>query len=162
MIGIYHFKKDQDCVKLIENKGNIRGNKMKKIIVSSISVILILLVLFGVYKFGRNTSTKETRTKQKSSKVVSSSIPKSKLSSENSSVQDSNNEENNQNYDPNRTLSGQNVDATMIKNVTAQLRDAGLPVDYWAPSDIKTIITQASQQGVSVVDYAKQNFHQYG
>ncbi|GMA70543.1 hypothetical protein GCM10025879_17890 [Leuconostoc litchii] len=47
----------------------------------------------------------------------------------------------------------------MISDTRTKLIAAGLPADQWAPSDIKKIITEASQQNISVVDYAKANFH---
>ncbi|KGB51093.1 hypothetical protein LH61_06355 [Leuconostoc mesenteroides P45] len=62
-------------------------------------------------------------------------------------------------YDPNRTLQGVEVTSGMIAETRRRLIAAGLPADQWAPSDIKKIITEASQQNISVVDYAKDNFH---
>ncbi|MCI1689999.1 MAG: hypothetical protein LKI50_06450, partial [Leuconostoc mesenteroides] len=62
-------------------------------------------------------------------------------------------------YDPNKTVQGVEVTSEMIAETRKQLIAAGLPADQWAPSDIKKIITEASQQNMSVVDYAKANFH---
>ncbi|QEA58549.1 hypothetical protein FGL74_01920 [Leuconostoc koreense] len=62
-------------------------------------------------------------------------------------------------YDPNKTVQGIEVTPEMVAATRKQLIAAGLPADQWAPSDIKKIITEASQQNVSIVDYAKANFH---
>lgn len=48
----------------------------------------------------------------------------------------------------------------MIDSVRNELTSAGLPANEWGPSDIKKIITESSRQNVSVVDYAKDNFHE--
>lgn len=51
------------------------------------------------------------------------------------------------------------VTQSTIDDAETQLKNAGFPVDQWAPSDIEKIVSDANQQGVSVVDFAQQNFH---
>lgn len=135
------------------------------------------VVAGGGYALGTNHNSKESTTSSSSvstssavsstakstsdSASSSSSVASSATSSSTSATsQKGANPQTSASYDPNKTLSGQTVDSSMVQQVTAQLKAAGLPADQWAPSDIKQIITQASQQGVSPVTYAKQNFHQ--
>ncbi|WP_022791168.1 hypothetical protein [Weissella halotolerans] len=61
--------------------------------------------------------------------------------------------------DPNQTATGQEVTMADIKKTQAQLVQAGLPADQWAPSDIKKIIVESSRLHMDVTTYAKQNFH---
>jgi cytoskeletal protein RodZ len=140
-------------------------------------VVVAAVVAGGGYAIGTNHTSKESTTSSSSvstssavssttkstsdSTSSSSSVASSATSSATSATsQKGANPQTSASYDPNKTLNGQTVDSSMIQQVTAQLKAAGLPADQWAPSDIKQIITQASQQGVSPVTYAKQNFHQ--
>ena len=70
------------------------------------------------------------------------------------------NDPNTASYNPNKTAQGTEVTAEMITQVRQELIRAGLPADKWGPSDIKKIITESSQQNMSVIDYAKANYHQ--
>ncbi|CAK1233583.1 hypothetical protein R55227_BLOPHJLP_00675 [Fructobacillus tropaeoli] len=153
---------------------------MKKIGTIIGVVVVAAVVAGGGYAIGTNHTSKESTTSSSSvstssavssttksissdstSSNSSSSIAPSSTSSVTSTTsQKGANPQTSASYDPNKTLNGQTVDSSMIQQVTAQLKAAGLPADQWAPSDIKQIITQASQQGVSPVTYAKQNFHQ--
>ncbi|CAK1229911.1 hypothetical protein [Fructobacillus cardui] len=150
---------------------------MKKIGTIIGVVVVAAVVAGGGYAIGTNHTSKESTTSSSSvstssavssttkstsdSTSSSSSVASSATSSATSATsQKGANPQTSASYDPNKTLNGQTVDSSMIQQVTAQLKAAGLPADQWAPSDIKQIITQASQQGVSPVTYAKQNFHQ--
>ncbi|CAK1222833.1 hypothetical protein [Fructobacillus evanidus] len=150
---------------------------MKKIGTIIGVVVVAAVVAGGGYALGTNHNSKESTTSSSSvstssavsstakstsdSASSSSSVASSATSSSTSATsQKGANPQTSASYDPNKTLSGQTVDSSMVQQVTAQLKAAGLPADQWAPSDIKQIITQASQQGVSPVTYAKQNFHQ--
>ncbi|MDI6552904.1 hypothetical protein [Leuconostoc falkenbergense] len=70
------------------------------------------------------------------------------------------NDPNTASYDPNKTAEGIEVTTSMINTARKRLLEAGLPADKWAPSDIKKIITESSQQNISIIDYAKANYHQ--
>ncbi|CAK1254985.1 hypothetical protein [Fructobacillus cardui] len=150
---------------------------MKKIGTIIGVVVVAAVVAGGGYAIGTNHTSKESTTSSSSvstssavssttkstsdSTSSSSSVASSATSSATSATsQKGANPQTSASYDPNKTLNGQTVDSSMIQQVTAQLKAAGLPADQWAPSDIKQIITQASQQGVSPVTYAKQNYHQ--
>lgn len=132
---------------------------MKKIGITFGLLIAALAVALGGYVLGANHGSQK-QSNSGSYTLISSSITSNSSSSMSSSSQSGANPETSSNYDPNKTLNGQTVDSAMIQKVTEQLKAAGLPADQWAPSDIKAIITKASQQGISPVDYAKQNYHQ--
>ncbi|KMK53261.1 MULTISPECIES: hypothetical protein [Fructobacillus] len=143
---------------------------MKKIGTIIGFILVVVAVAMGGYALGTNHNSKESATSSNSALTSSAVSPVTKSTSPSSSASSSAtssatsqkgaNPETSASYDPNKTLNGQTVDSSTIQQVTAQLKAAGLPADQWAPSDIKQIITQASQQGISPVDYAKQNYHQ--
>lgn len=104
----------------------------------------------------QSSSTSSSSAAQSSQPMSSStSVPASSQSQDNAAI----NPQTGANYDPNKTLNGTEVTSTMIQSAQQQLIQAGLPADQWAPSDIKKIITNSSQEGVSIVDYARANFH---
>lgn len=136
---------------------------MKKIGTIVGIILAAAVIAFGGFALGTNHGSDKNTTSSSSSVTTSTVSDNSSSSSASSSTsQKAVNPQTSSNYDPNKTLSGQTVDSNMIQQVTAQLKAAGLPADQWAPSDITKIITQASQQGISPVDYAKQNYHSYG
>ncbi|MFT8600610.1 MAG: hypothetical protein ABF709_10485 [Leuconostoc pseudomesenteroides] len=92
-----------------------------------------------------------------SSSAIGQSVNEDSSSSTSSSVA---NDPNTASYNPNKTAQGTEVTAEMITRVRQELIRAGLPADKWGPSDIKKIITESSQQNMSVTDYAKANYHQ--
>lgn len=131
---------------------------MKKTVIITLSLLITVSVIFGAYNLGtKHSSTSDNNQSESTKSVTSSVMSQSKNISSSTSLK---NAETSSDYDPNQTASGVTVDRSMITKVSEELKQAGLPVDEWAPSDIKSIITQASQQGVSPVDYAKQNYHQ--
>ncbi|MBS9334901.1 hypothetical protein LQZ24_06330 [Fructobacillus sp. M1-13] len=133
---------------------------MKKFLISVAALLVAVVVIFGAYKLGTSESQKNNNSTSSSSvSKISNNVSSIQESNSSSSVSKKNPENTNQ-YDPNKTASGVTVDSAMIQKVTQELNEAGLPADTWAPSDIKSIITQASQQGVSAVTYAKENYHQ--
>ncbi|GAO99099.1 hypothetical protein [Fructobacillus ficulneus] len=136
---------------------------MKKIFTGIVVVVAAIVVAVGSYALGSNhhsTSNKESG----SSKVMSSSEIQSSSSSVVSSSQVTSNSAMSSSissqssaFDP--TKQDAATSSQSIASVTAELVNAGLPANTWAPSDIQTIISQANQQGISPVDYAKQNYH---
>ncbi|MCT4380103.1 hypothetical protein [Leuconostoc pseudomesenteroides] len=154
---------------------------MKKtaIITFIIAVVLITVTLLGnatnhkkvvdstskSSKFKISAAKKQSITsKSQSSSLISSSsaaidqsVNEDSSSSTSSSVA---NDPNTASYNPNKTAQGTEVTAEMITKVRQELIHAGLPADKWGPSDIKKIITESSQQNMSVIDYAKANYHQ--
>lgn len=112
------------------------------------------------------TKNQSTTSKSQSSSLISSSssaaIDQSVNDDKSSSSTSSSvvNDPNTASYNPNKTAQGTEVTAEMITKVRQELIHAGLPADKWAPSDIKKIITESSQQNMSVIDYAKANYHQ--
>lgn len=139
---------------------------MKKIGTVIGFILVVVAVAMGGYALGTNHNSKKSAISSNSASTSSAVSPVTKSTSSSSSASSSvtsqkgANPETSASYDPNKTLNGQTVDSSTIQQVTTQLKAAGLPADQWAPSDIKQIITQASQQGISPVDYAKQNYHQ--
>ncbi|MGQ4573641.1 hypothetical protein ACUIJP_06115 [Leuconostoc pseudomesenteroides] len=156
--------------------------KKNKIINVSIVIFVITIVLF-VYHINREltmnstiNSSKQSTTKTVVSETNSTPIFSSKSSpsvsssehdqastlKQSSSISASSvvNDPDTPSYDPNKTAQGTEVTSDMITKVRNQLVNAGLPADKWAPSDIKKIITEASQQNMSIIDYAKANYHQ--
>ncbi|WAM37956.1 hypothetical protein [Leuconostoc pseudomesenteroides] len=154
---------------------------MKKtaIITFIIAVVLITVTLLGnatnhkkvvdstskSSKFKISAAKKQSITsKSQSSSLISSSsaaidqsVNEDSSSSTSSSVA---NDPNTASYNPNKTAQGTEVTAEMITKVRQELIRAGLPADKWGPSDIKKIITESSQQNMSVIVYAKANYHQ--
>lgn len=154
---------------------------MKKtaIITFIIAVVLITVTLLGnatnhkkvvdstskSSKFKISAAKKQSITsKSQSSSLISSSsaaidqsVNEDSSSSTSSSVA---NDPNTASYNPNKTAQGTEVTAEMITKVRQELIHAGLPADKWGPSDIKKIITESSQQNMSVIVYAKANYHQ--
>lgn len=155
---------------------------MKKtaIITFVIAVVLITITLLGnatnhkkvVDSTSQSSKSKIPATKKQSttSKSQSSSLISSSSAAIDQSVNDDNsasstsssvaNDPNTASYNPNKTAQGKEVTVEMITKVRQELIHAGLPADKWAPSDIKKIITESSQQNMSVIDYAKANYHQ--
>ena len=155
---------------------------MKKtaIITFIVAVVLITITLLGnainhkkvVDSTSQSSKSKISATKKQSttSKSQSSSLISSSSAAIDQSVNDDNsssstsssvaNDPNTASYNPNKTAQGTEVTAEMITKVRQELIHAGLPADKWAPSDIKKIITESSQQNMSVIDYAKANYHQ--
>ena len=155
---------------------------MKKtaIITFIVAVVLITITLLGnainhkkvVDSTSQSSKSKISATKKQSttSKSQSSSLISSSSAEIDQSVNDDNsssstsssvaNDPNTASYNPNKTAQGTEVTAEMITQVRQELIHAGLPADKWAPSDIKKIITESSQQNMSVIDYAKANYHQ--
>ncbi|MBS9337749.1 hypothetical protein [Fructobacillus parabroussonetiae] len=131
---------------------------MKKIVITIVSLVGAAFVIFGAFQLGTTKNNKHEANI--SSTFTFSSSNHNSISESKSSSIIKKNIENSNNYDPNKTVEGNTVDSNMITKVTKELTDAGLPANEWAPSDIKSIITQSSQQGISAVDYAKQNYHQ--
>lgn len=131
---------------------------MKKVLIVITSVLVTVAVIVGAYSLGFN-SHKHENNEATSQKNVSTSTKKSVMNSSGQSSSTITNSENTADYDPNKTATGVAINGQLIQKVSEELKNAGLPVDTWAPSDIKTIITQSSQQGISAVDYAKQNYH---
>lgn len=154
---------------------------MKKIAIITfiIAVVLITITLFGnatnhkkvVDSTSQSSKSKISATKKQSttSKSQSSSLISSSSAAIDQSVNDNKspsstsssvvNDPNTASYNPNKTAQGKEVTAEMITKVRQELIHAGLPADKWAPSDIKKIITESSQQNMSVIDYAKANYH---
>ncbi|MDF7626473.1 hypothetical protein PUF88_00965 [Lactobacillaceae bacterium L1_55_11] len=142
---------------------------MKKIITSVVAVAALAVAsVAGYAQFNHQDSShaKVTKTSAKSSTSVDKSevttSPSSSSSSSSSSAAAQSSAVNPQgatNYDPNKTAGGIEITMPMIEQARQELDKAGIPADNFAPSDIKTIIANASQQGVSIVEYAKQNFH---
>ncbi|WP_312982609.1 hypothetical protein [Leuconostoc falkenbergense] len=150
------------------------------IITFIVAVVLITITLFGnainhkkvVDSTSQSSKSKISATKKQSttSKSQSSSLISSSSAAIDQSVNDDNsssstsssvaNDPNTASYNPNKTAQGKEVTAEMITKVRQELIHAGLPADKWAPSDIKKIITESSQQNMSVTDYAKANYHQ--
>ncbi len=155
---------------------------MKKtaIITFIIAVVLITVTLLGnatnhkkvVDSTSQSSKIKISATKKQSiiSKSQSSSLISSSSSatigqsvnedSSSSTSSSAANDPNTASYNPNKTAQGTEVTAEMITKVRQELIRAGLPADKWGPSDIKKIITESSQQNMSVIDYAKANYHQ--
>lgn len=155
---------------------------MKKtaIVAFVVAVVLITITLLGnatnhkkvVDSTSQSSKSKISATKKQSttSKSQSSSLISSSSAAIDQSVNDDNsssstsssvaNDPNTASYNPNKTAQGTEVTAEMITKVRQELIHAGLPADKWAPSDIKKIITESSQQNMSVIDYAKANYHQ--
>lgn len=154
---------------------------MKKtaIITFVVAVVLITVTLLGnatnhkkvVDSTSNSSKIKISATKKKSitSKSQSSSLIPSSSSAIGQSVNEDSssstsssvaNDPNTASYNPNKTAQGTEVTAEMITRVRQELIRAGLPADKWGPSDIKKIITESSQQNMSVTDYAKANYHQ--
>jgi len=154
---------------------------MKKtaIITFIIAVVLITVTLLGnatnhkkvVDSTSKSSKIKISATKKQSitSKSQSSSLIPSSSSAIGQSVNEDSssstsssvaNDPNTASYNPNKTAQGTEVTAEMITKVRQELIHAGLPADKWGPSDIKKIITESSQQNMSVIDYAKANYHQ--
>lgn len=153
--------------------------KKTSIITFIIAVVLITVTLLGnatnhkkvvdstskSSKFKISAAKKQSITsKSQSSSLISSSsaaidqsVNEDSSSSTSSSVA---NDPNTASYNPNKTAQGTEVTAEMITKVRQELIHAGLPADKWGPSDIKKIITESSQQNMSVIDYAKANYHQ--
>ncbi|MGL5888222.1 MAG: hypothetical protein ACRCY1_09140 [Leuconostoc suionicum] len=131
---------------------------MKKEVNITVGIIAAVGIAFSAVSL--NTSSKNTQ------QVSSNSEKKSDFSKNSSkSVTTANNTQltnatDASSYDPNKTVQGVEVTQTMIDSVRNELISAGLPADEWGPSDIKKIITESSRQNVSVVDYAKDNFHE--
>lgn len=155
---------------------------MKKtaIVAFVVAVVLITITLLGnatnhkkvVDSTSQSSKSKISATKKQSttSKSQSSSLISSSSAAIDQSVNDDKtssstsssveNDPNTASYNPNKTAQGKEVTAEMITKVRQELIHAGLPADKWAPSDIKKIITESSQQNMSVIDYAKANYHQ--
>ncbi|WP_337090439.1 hypothetical protein [Leuconostoc pseudomesenteroides] len=154
---------------------------MKKtaIITFVVAVVLITVTLLGnatnhkkvVDSTSNSSKIKISATKKQSitSKSQSSSLIPSSSSAIGQSVNEDSssstsssvaNDPNTASYNPNKTAQGTEVTAEMITQVRQELIRAGLPADKWGPSDIKKIITESSQQNMSVIDYAKANYHQ--
>ncbi|WP_061514994.1 hypothetical protein [Leuconostoc mesenteroides] len=131
---------------------------MKKEVNITVGIIAAVGIAFSAVSL--NTSSKNVQ------QVSSHSEKKSDFSIDSSkSVTTTNNTQltnaaDASSYDPNKTMKGVEVTQTMIDNTRSELIAAGLPADQWGPSDIKKIITESSRQNVSVVDYAKDNFHE--
>jgi len=154
---------------------------MKKtaIITFVVAVVLITVTLLGnatnhkkvVDSTSKSSKIKISATKKQSitsksqsssliplsSSAIGQSVNEDSSSSTSSSVA---NDPNTASYNPNKTAQGTEVTAEMITQVRQELIRAGLPADKWGPSDIKKIITESSQQNMSVIDYAKANYHQ--
>jgi hypothetical protein len=160
---------------------------MKKKIVIILIVVCFLSVvsLFGYYtnhtdikhststshlsKNKISTAQKESTTSNSQSSLLTSSLSSSSAAIDQSANDDSSssktessvtNDPNTASYNPNKTAQGTEVTTEMITKVRQELMHAGLPADKWGPSDIKKIITESSQQNMSVTDYAKANYHQ--
>ncbi|MCK8616830.1 hypothetical protein LNP00_00395 [Fructobacillus sp. M158] len=136
-----------------------KSENMKKFIYILLTIILIILVMGCSYQYGKSNSHKNSSNNANTSTVLSSAHSIAKQNANSSSTSSQKNLQDSKNYDPNKTVSGNAVNQSMIEQTTKELEDAGLPANQWAPSDIKKIITQSSQQGISVVEYAKENFH---
>lgn len=156
---------------------------MKK---TAIITFIIAVVLITVTLLGNATNHKKVvDSRSKSSKIKISAAKKQSITSKSQSSslipssssaeigqsvnEDSSsstsscsvaNDTNTASYNPNKTAKGTEVTAEMITKVRQELIHAGLPADKWGPSDIKKIITESSQQNMSVIDYAKANYHQ--
>lgn len=154
---------------------------MKKtaIITFIIAVVLITVTLLGnatnhkKVVDSRSKSSKIKISAAKKQSITSKSQSSSLISSSSAAIDQSVNEDsssstsssvandpNTASYNPNKTAQGTEVTAEMITKVRQELIHAGLPADKWGPSDIKKIITESSQQNMSVIDYAKANYHQ--
>lgn len=154
---------------------------MKKgFIIGLSSVVLVIAIIFTYYNINHSkTAHSTTSVKQKTIKHNGTSITHSDStlvsnssalseSEQKSSVEESSviasssvtNDPNTASYNPNKTAQGTEVTIEMINKVRQELLQAGLPADKWGPSDIKKIITESSQQNMSVIDYAKANYHQ--
>lgn len=137
---------------------------MKKIIISISALIAAGLIAWGAYTLG----TKHDSSDDSNSSKTSTSISKKKSSgastddSNSASSASTNSSSSSQKHS---AFGGQGggqpstPSATDVNTAKAQLKAAGFPVDEWAPSDIEKIISDAQQQGISVVDYANQNYH---
>ncbi|MBS9335776.1 hypothetical protein [Fructobacillus papyrifericola] len=131
---------------------------MKKVLIAIGTLIVAGLIAWGAFSLGvKNTSSQNNSSNQsvkKSQKMTSSTTSMTGASVTSSSSQ------------KHTAFGGQGAaepttpSSESVADATSQLRNAGFPVDQWAPSDIQKIVSDASQQGISVVDYAKQNFHQ--
>lgn len=146
---------------------------MKKIIISLAALAAAGLVVWGAFALGTNHDSSKSDDSSSSSKVVSSKKTKKSTSSSASSSASSSSSASAQSSTASSSSSekhtafgGQGAaqpstpSQDQVNDATTQLRNAGFPVDQWAPSDIEKIVSEAKQQGVSVVDYAKQNYHQ--
>ena len=130
-----HFNQSQG----LENVSTPRESKMKKTSKSS-----------STQGISSSLSQKQSSSTSESSGHINSQGTSSSVA----------NDPNTASYNPNKTAQGTEVTAEMITKVRQELIHAGLPADKWGPSDIKKIITESSQQNMSVIDYAKANYHQ--
>lgn len=153
---------------------------MKKNIMIGLSIVVVIMVPVVMYIYLNQSQSAKSVSNLRESKMKkiseSSSIQGTSSSSsqkQSSSIGESSshlnsqsssrsvaNDPNTASYNPNKTVQGKEVTAEMITKVRQELIHAGLPADKWAPSDIKKIITESSQQNMSVIDYAKANYHQ--
>jgi len=104
-------------------------------------VISLLIVGASIWWFVRPTNSEEEATTQ--------NIQSTEYSDRNTPAA----------YDPNRDASGNLVTSNDVDKMRQKLLDEGLPADQWAPSDIKKIIVKSSMQGISPINYARENFH---
>ncbi|MDD9138232.1 hypothetical protein H7198_01220 [Fructobacillus sp. CRL 2054] len=135
---------------------------MKKIIISLLALVAAGLIAWGAFTLG----TKHDSSDDSSSSKTSTSISKKKSSGtstdDSTSVTGGSSTSSSQKHS---AFGGQGggqpstPSTTDVNTAKAQLKAAGFPVDEWAPSDIEKIISDAQQQGISVVDYANQNYH---
>lgn len=140
---------------------------MKKIVTTIVAIVLVAVIGVTGYTYLSSdsshhaTKTQSSKSSQssKSTSSQSSVMSSSEMTSSTSQTTNSSNPETSPDYDPNKTLDGTQVTAAMIQEARQQLIAAGLPADQWGPSDIQKIITQASQDKVSIVEYAKANYH---
>ncbi|MBJ7619732.1 hypothetical protein HAU47_03850 [Weissella confusa] len=157
---------------------------MKKIISILAGAIVVISLIFGALSLSRSDSKDNATSSSISSKHRSSektkqtsstdAIGNSAASSSSVAIISNSSTTSSQavsstpsqqpssaaNVDPNSTASGQEITADMIKQAQDDLNAAGLPADRFAPSDIKTMIRQASEQHTTVVKIARQNFHE--
>lgn len=145
---------------------------MKKIIIALAALVAAGLVAWGAFALGTNHDSKSSDDSSSSSKVVSSKKAKKSTASSASSSSQTTNSSSSSNAasasssQKHTAFGGQGAaqpstpTQEQVTDATTQLKNAGYPVDQWAPSDIEKMVSEAKQQGISVVDYAKQNYHQ--
>ncbi|MFC4760748.1 hypothetical protein [Fructobacillus durionis] len=133
---------------------------MKKIIISLAALVAAGLIAWGAYTLGSNHSSDNDSSSSKTSTSISKKKSTNTSSSSSNSASDSSSSS-----QKHSAFGGQGggqpstPSTTDVNMAKAQLKAAGFPVDEWAPSDIEKIISDAQQQGISVVDYANQNYH---
>ncbi|MED4272512.1 hypothetical protein [Weissella confusa] len=62
------------------------------------------------------------------------------------------------NYDPNKDANGDDITTTDVATARKELISAGLPADQFSDGDIMQMIRKASEENVSLVQFAKDNY----